>query len=81
MQLDNTKEINLPSVHLIGHVIFEMACGCELTGLVPGQQEYRSVRDKSVRDVLQVIFQRNKKGRFTSSIKQVYYYSPSYITR
>lgn len=54
-----------------GHVIFEMASGYELTSLVPEERDYRSVKDEAVMDTLQVIFDRNEQGRFTSSIKKV----------
>ena len=54
-----------------GHVIFEMACGYELTTLVPGEQDYSAMPDSEVVDVLQVIFDRDEDGNFTSSIDQV----------
>lgn len=44
----------------VGHVIFEMSCGYALSGLLPTEQDYRSVQDKRVLDVLQVIFEQDQ---------------------
>ncbi len=52
--------------------MFEMACGYELTRLVPGEGEYRSVKDEVLKDVLRYIFNQDEEGRFTSSIKEVW---------
>ena len=54
-----------------GHVIFEMACGYELTMLMPREQDYGVVRDKRVLDVLQTIFDRDNDGHFTTNIGEV----------
>ena len=40
-----------------GHLLFEMACGYELTSLVPGDQEYKSVKNEQVKLALQFVFE------------------------
>jgi hypothetical protein len=47
--------------------MFEMSCGYELTHLRPEQDEYKSVKDEEVKEVLQYIF---KEG-FPNTIEQV----------
>ncbi len=39
--------------------------------MVPGEEDWRRVRDSAVLDVLQFIFLTDRKGRFTSTIKTV----------
>ncbi len=39
--------------------------------MVPGEEDWRRVRDSAVLDVLQFIFLTDRKGRFTSTIKMV----------
>ena len=56
---------NNSSCPVVGHVLFEMACGYELTTMVPGEEDWRRVRDSAVLDVLQFIFLTDRKGRFT----------------
>ena len=55
-----------------GYVLFEMACGYELTPLVPGDTEYHSVREQEVKEVVQFIFSRTSEGQFSHNIHQVY---------
>ena len=54
-----------------GHVIFEMACGYELTHVSPVEQDYKSVKDRRVREILHVIFEMSEEGEFTSNIEDV----------
>lgn len=63
-----------------GHVIFEMACGFELTEAVPGKEEVRAVKDNEVKDILSAIFHKNEEGSFTSSIEEVRVQFPFAIT-
>ena len=55
---------------IAGHVIFEMACGYELTDLVPGEHQLRDVKDQRVRHILEYIFQ-SQDGNFTATIEEV----------
>ena len=48
-----------------------MCCGYELTSPFPKEQDYKSVKDARVQDVLQVIFEMDEKGDFVSSIDKV----------
>jgi hypothetical protein len=41
---------------MFGHVIYEMACGCELGGVEPTSGEYAAIYDDGVRSVLRKIF-------------------------
>ena len=52
---------------MLGHLIFEMSCGFELTQLRPGEEEYKSVKDPDVKEILQFIL---KEG-FPNTIEQV----------
>ena len=44
-----------------------MSCGYELTQLSPGPEEYKSVKDTEVKEILEFIF----KDGFTNGIEQV----------
>ena len=44
-------------VVMFGHVIYEMACGRELAGATPTEQEYKAVAIKKVRDIVRKIFE------------------------
>ena len=48
-----------------------MACGYELTLLMPREQDLRAVKDKRVLDVLNAIFDRDDEGQFTTNIGEV----------
>lgn len=58
--------------------MFEMACGYELSQLVPGEVEYKAVQDRAVRDILELIFEREG-GVFSSSLEQVNPCTASYF--
>ena len=45
-----------------------MSCGYELTQLKPGEEEYKSVKDPDVKEILQFIF----KDGFPNTIEQVH---------
>ena len=44
-----------------------MSCGYELTQLRPGEEEYKSIKDQDIREILQYIF----KDGFPNTIEQV----------
>lgn len=44
-------------VVMFGHVIYEMACGCELTGATPTEQEYQAVMNSKVKNLVRKIFE------------------------
>lgn len=52
---------------LLGHLLFEMCCGYELTTVSPRKQEYKSVQDKLLKTTLQYIFE----DGFPHSIEEV----------
>ena len=54
-----------------GHVIFEIACGYELTEIAPGEGQYKDVKDERVKEILRLIFRTDQEGAFTSTIEQV----------
>ena len=41
---------------VLGHVVYEMGSGATLTSGVPSKEDYKKVKDKSVREFLQDIF-------------------------
>ena len=45
-----------------------MSCGYELTQLRPGEEEYKSVKDSDVKEILQFVF----KDGFPNTIEQVH---------
>ena len=51
----------------VGHLVFEMSCGYELTQLCPGPNEYKSIIDSEVKEILEFIF----KDGFPNGIEQV----------
>ena len=51
----------------LGHLIFEMSCGYELTQLRPGRAEYDTVGDHHVKAILDFIFTND----FTNNIEAV----------
>ncbi len=51
--------------------MFEMACGYELTQLVPDHHDYKAIKFKALKEVIEFIFRRNKKGRFLSTMEEV----------
>ena len=53
--------------HSLGHLLFEMSCGYELTKLSPGDEEYESIKDSDVREILRYIF----RDDFSNSIEKV----------
>ncbi len=56
---------------LVGHVIFEIACGYEMTEIAPGESQYGDVKDERVKDILCYIFNTDQDGAFTSTIEKV----------
>jgi hypothetical protein len=48
-----------------------MACGYELMELVPGYHDYQAIDDQLLKEGLEFIFRRNKKGRFLSTMEEV----------
>ena len=53
-----------------GHVMFEMICGFELTELCPSEQQYRDIKDRKLRDILEYIFLMQD-GAFIATIDEV----------
>ena len=45
----------LSSVYL-GHLLFEMCCGYELTSVVPTEQDYKSAKKDEVKAILEFVF-------------------------
>ena len=54
-------------VYMLGHLVFEMSCGYELARLRPGPDEYKSIEDSEVKEILEFIFN----DGFTNGIEQV----------
>ena len=52
----------------VGHLVFEMSCGYELTQLRPGRAEYDTVTDSAVKKILDFIFTDD----FANSIEEVH---------
>ena len=52
-------------------MIFEIACGYELTEIAPSEAQYREMKEEKIREILQFIFQTDREGAFSSSIDQV----------
>ena len=57
-------------VIMFGHVIYELACGRELTGILPTAEEYAAVQNKKLRETLRDIFKLKKDSR--SCMKKVW---------
>ena len=51
--------------------MYEMASGKELTSLSPGEQDYKAVKSKDVREFLREVFKQDDSGRFIRSIEEV----------
>lgn len=52
---------------MFGHLLFEMCCGYELTTISPKKQEYKSVKDRTLKATLQYIFE----DGFPHSIEEI----------
>lgn len=48
-----------------------MACGYELTTLVPEREDYASIQSQAIKDLLLFIFRRDKQGNFLATVEQV----------
>lgn len=69
---DDTVSSQFMSWHAsAGCVIFEMACGYELTEVSPSKHDYESVKSEMIRDILIFIFRRNEQGRFLTTMEEV----------
>ena len=41
---------------ILGHLLFEMCCGYELTSVMPTEQDYKCAKKDDVKDILQFVF-------------------------
>ena len=62
----------------VGHVIYEMSVGVELSRLTPIEEDYKQVKDENCREILKYIFEekkskslKSKSLKFKRSIKDV----------
>ena len=53
--------------YYLGHLVFEMSCGYELTMLCPDAKTYESIRDPEIKEILQFIL----KDGFPNGLEQV----------
>lgn len=59
------EHVHSIDVLMFGHLLFEMACGYELTSFLPQERDYQALRHQSLLEVLQFIFS-NDGGDFPS---------------